>query len=64
MSVLLTSPRFAYSRWPWRAPLETLAHWRSLPAGRKMVVFHPQDQVRTYHSSRTEDKKARRNIYE
>lgn len=36
--------RLAFSRVPWRAPLESAEHWRRLRGG-KMLVYHPNDRV-------------------
>ena len=35
----------AFGRVPWSPPLETAAHWRRLPRGNKLVVYHPRDRV-------------------
>ena len=35
----------AFSRTPWRPPLETRAHWQRLPAGKKMLIYHTNDRV-------------------
>ena len=35
----------AFNSPPWRAPLETARHWRTLAPGRKCVVFHPSDRI-------------------
>ena len=35
----------AFSHAPWRPPLETHIHWARLPAGNKLLIFHPSDHV-------------------
>ena len=35
----------AFSNLPWQPPLETAAHWKKLPAGRKLLIHHPDDRV-------------------
>lgn len=35
----------AFSHRPWLPPLETAEHWQRLPAGRKLLIYHPQDPV-------------------
>ena len=35
----------AFSRVPWRPPLETIAHWKQLPDGKKLLIYHENDQV-------------------
>jgi pimeloyl-ACP methyl ester carboxylesterase len=43
----LVSPALAvfFSRVPWRTPLDSIGHWHRVPAGRKLVVYSPEDQV-------------------
>lgn len=35
----------AFSRLPWRSPLDSARHWRQLHTGPKLLIYHPQDQV-------------------
>lgn len=35
----------AFSRAPWRAPLSTASNWCRLRAGRKLLIYHPDDRI-------------------
>merc|ERR1711871_231257 len=43
--VTTTVLALAFSHRPWALPLDTATNWRSLPAGRKLLVYHADDHV-------------------